>query len=232
MPIRLLSFDLDDTLWPVMPTLWRAEGLMLEWMQANVPAVAMQHDVDSLLEHSIAFRNDHPEIAHCVTRLRLGSLRHLSEIHDHPDDWVEEAFAVFFSARQQVELYDDVGVTLDRLAGDYRMAGITNGNADIGLTGVDRWLEFCVSPEHLGVAKPDPGIFDELVRRAGVDKQEIVHIGDDPTSDVLGAGRVGIRTVWLNRKRVSWPHSEMAADEEIHDLHGLLEALSSLESDG
>lgn len=231
MPIKLLSFDLDDTLWPVAPTMMRAERAMYEWMRTSVPDIAKHYDPASLIQQRFEFRDAHPESAHCMTSLRKASLMHLSEIHDHPHDWVEHAFSVFFEARQDVDFYDDVAETLDQLAGRYRMVAITNGNADISKTGADRWLELCISPEQTGVAKPHPGMFKALIDMAESSRDEIVHIGDDPEDDILGAAQAGIASVWLNRSGRDWQQEEYSPDIEIWDLDALPAALEKLESD-
>jgi putative hydrolase of the HAD superfamily len=56
-----------------------------------------------------------------------------------------------------------------------------------------------------GAAKPDARIFSELLRAAGVPAGEVMHIGDDPLTDVSGAARAGLQAVWLNRDARDWP---------------------------
>ena len=33
---------------------------------------------------------------------------------------------------------------------------------------------------------------------AGLEPHEIVYVGDDPEKDIIGADRVGLRTIWFN----------------------------------
>ena len=40
---------------------------------------------------------------------------------------------------------------------------------------------------------------------AGASAAEVVHIGDDPLADVVGATRAGIAAVWINRAAREWP---------------------------
>ena len=44
-----------------------------------------------------------------------------------------------------------------------------------------------------------------LLRVAGVEPAEVLHIGDDPLADVVGATRAGMQAVWLNREGRPWP---------------------------
>jgi FMN phosphatase YigB (HAD superfamily) len=34
---------------------------------------------------------------------------------------------------------------------------------------------------------------------------QVLHIGDDPWADVIGATRAGLEAVWLNRDAREWP---------------------------
>ena len=51
-----------------------------------------------------------------------------------------------------------------------------------------------------GMIKPDPKIFDLMLKRLGVSKNEVLMIGDSPEDDVQAAEKVGIRAVLLDRK--------------------------------
>ncbi|MEZ5342027.1 MAG: HAD family hydrolase [Acidimicrobiales bacterium] len=53
--------------------------------------------------------------------------------------------------------------------------------------------------DQLGIAEPDPRIYDHLLQLIGRSANEVVHVGDSLVNEVDAAGRVGIGTVWLNR---------------------------------
>ena len=44
MPLHAITLDLDDTLWPMAPTLRRAEALMQDWLRQHAPATVAAHD--------------------------------------------------------------------------------------------------------------------------------------------------------------------------------------------
>jgi putative hydrolase of the HAD superfamily len=51
----------------------------------------------------------------------------------------------------------------------------------------------------VGVAKPDPGIFDHaLVHFAGIERQRIAYVGDSVTMDVGGARAAGLHPILLD----------------------------------
>jgi putative hydrolase of the HAD superfamily len=62
-----------------------------------------------------------------------------------------------------------------------------------------------VTARAAGCAKPDPRIFAHLADMAGVEPRQVLHIGDDPLADVVGATRAGMQAVWINRDGRDWP---------------------------
>lgn len=227
--IKLLTFDLDDTLWPCKPTIMAAEHRLYSWMQQAVPQITERFDNEALLEKRRTFIQQRPELLHDMSKLRIESLRALSDEIGLAYDWVEEAFEVFFQARQEVELYADVAPALDRLSSEYTLVAVTNGNADISLTGIDRWFDFSVSAAEVGYQKPHPLVFTTAMSRAGAVPSETVHIGDDEQRDIFGASEAGIRTVWVNRSERDWSHTECEADHHIRSLAELPEILREMQ---
>lgn len=227
--IKLLMFDLDDTLWPCKPTIIAAENTLYEWMQRRVPQITEHHDSETLFHKRCDFMRQRPDLMHDMSKLRIESLKALSDEIGLDYGWIDEAFEVFFHARQQVELYEDVAPALDLLAADYQLVAVTNGNADIALTGIDQWFEFAVSAAEVGHQKPHPLVFQTAMAKAGVTSAETVHIGDDEQRDIFGACELGVRTIWVNRSDRDWNHTECEADHHIRSLTELPEILRKMQ---
>ena len=47
--------------------------------------------------------------------------------------------------------------------------------------------------------KPRKELFELALNDSGFKSDEVIHIGDSISSDVKGAGALGIKTLWLNR---------------------------------
>lgn len=76
----------------------------------------------------------------------------------------------------------------------------------------------------VGSEKPDDGIFEEALRISGAsdDPARAVHVGNDPVTDVEGANRCGIDTVFIDR----WGSGAVpGATFVLPDLDGLPELL-------
>lgn len=228
--IKLLSFDLDDTLWPCKPTIIAAEQALYNWMQLRVPEITGRFTIETLRDHRHNFLQHRQDLAHDMSALRIESLQALATEMGLQSDWVNEAFMVFYDARQQITLFNDVAPVLDTLQQEYRMIALTNGNASIEKTGVAHWFEFSVSAAEVGQQKPHSLFFETVLDKSGLAAGEILHIGDDPCHDIFGAYDAGIRSVWLNRAGQSWPHEEYQADWQIDTLNDLPEILRELEA--
>jgi putative hydrolase of the HAD superfamily len=71
--------------------------------------------------------------------------------------------------------------------------------------GLDRHVDLLVVSEEAGSSKPDRGIFDLALSRAGVRADQAVMVGDSWENDVEGARRVGIRAIWFDRSGAQPP---------------------------
>jgi FMN hydrolase / 5-amino-6-(5-phospho-D-ribitylamino)uracil phosphatase len=198
--IKAITLDLDDTLWPIAPAIYRAELALHAWLTVHAPKTAQAFDVAALRAKRDEVAVERPDIAHDFTQVRHESLRlALLESGDDPD-LSREAFEVFFAARHELELYPEVEDAIRRLASRYPLMALSNGNADIARTILGPWFSGAISAREFGVGKPDPRIFREACRRLGLEPVQVLHVGDDLELDVLGARNAGLHTFWLRRE--------------------------------
>lgn len=224
--IKVLSFDLDDTLWPCLPTIQRAENLLYQWLSEQVPVITQHYDVLQLREKRRLLLNDHNGLSHDLSQLRMLSFEQLAEEFDLDRKWIKPAFDVFYNARQQITLFDDVKPVLDVLKDDFQLVSLTNGNADTVMTGVDHWFEFALNSITVGKKKSEPDIYQHVQALTNISAQQMMHIGDDPVQDVLGARLAGVYTVWLNRENKPWLIEDYQPDAVINSLHELPKLLN------
>lgn len=228
-PIRALSFDLDDTLWPIAPVIERAEAELDAWLRAHCPDVGPACSSAALRHARIRLAAERPELAHDHAALRRLTLAHALAPHGYGADLVERAYAIFDAARHEVELFADARAALERCAARYPLAAVTNGTADVARLGLAGLFAAHVNAIHAGAPKPAPAIFRRAAEALGVPCAAIVHIGDDPIGDVAGARACGMRTIWLNRFARGWPLADLAPDLEIATLADLDDALALLD---
>lgn len=63
--------------------------------------------------------------------------------------------------------------------------------------GLDCVVEEVVSSIDIGISKPDPGIYQEYIRRVGFRPEEIAYVAHDEI-ELIGADRVGMVTISFN----------------------------------
>ncbi|TAL90477.1 MAG: HAD family hydrolase [Rhodanobacter sp.] len=228
MPIRALTLDLDDTLWPVLPALERADQAVDAWLQQYHPEVARAWPIAAMRELRARVAVERLDLAHDFTMQRQLTLRQVfadSGIAEAPIDTLWE---IYFAARNQVELYPDSLPALQRIAARWPLASLTNGNADLQRVGIAQHFRHHVCARDRGVAKPDPRIFLAAADVLGVAPAQVLHVGDDPVMDMRGAREAGLRTAWINREGRRWPDNMGPPPElDLPDMAALADWLDA-----
>jgi FMN phosphatase YigB (HAD superfamily) len=140
----------------------------------------------------------------------------------------ERGLDAIFNDPSRLRLFPEVRSTVQELRDrGFRLGVISNHHERI----LDqlRYLEVLPSldtivfSQEAGAEKPDARPFRLALERADCTPAEALHVGDSFEADYVGATRMGIRGVWLNRAGAPAP----APCEEVPDLRGLLSKLPS-----
>lgn len=230
--IKLITFDLDDTLWPVQPVIARADIRLEQWLAEHAPYLGPMSPA-RIRELRQQLVNQNPCLKDRISELRYQTLfKACIEAGDMParaHDIAESAFQVFLAERQQVELFEEAILVLEQLSQRYVLGALSNGNADIRRVGLFPYFSFALNADMAGVAKPDVRIFNAALALANCDACQAVHVGDHPVDDVQGAQNAGMQAVWLNRDGRDWGLPQRS-NAEITRLDQLLTVLNELES--
>lgn len=233
---RLITFDLDNTLWDVDPVIVRADYAMSHWFDDRFPGFNQMFGSEELQELKTNLIDDSPNLKANISELRIETYRLALEKFGLPKGEAREiaksAFDFFHMWRQRVDLYPQTEKILWQLANRYRLAVITNGNADvfhehIGLGGS---FEFAIRADQVGIAKPNVEIFHKAAEQAKVATSNIIHVGDHPHDDVKGINHAGGQSVWFNRHGARRWLDEWGEGPniEIHSLEELPVAIDAL----
>ena len=223
--IKSLSIDLDNTLWDVTPTLIAAEAELAAWLQTNYPAVMPHYRPDTTTAIRNRLVSRYPHRAHDLSFLRRTVLEQVFVLAGEDRGMAELAFDVFFAARNRVTLYDDVLPALTRLADRYVLVALTDGNADLNQVGLEDHFDHYINAVSVGAAKPAAAMFAAVQDYTELAADEILHVGDDPNKDVIGANQFGMRSVWVNRTGAQWPDPQSRPDAEVPSLDTLASQL-------
>jgi HAD superfamily hydrolase (TIGR01549 family) len=224
--IKGISLDLDDTLWPIWPTIERAEKVLHDWLVQHAPmAAALFSSPAALREIRDHIATARPELRSDLSAVRRESIRlALYRAGENPL-LAEPAFEAFFAERQRVTLFDDALPALEFLAARYPLVSLSNGNADLARVGLAPYFRAAISAREFGVGKPDARIFHAAAGAVDLTPHDVLHIGDDATLDALGALNAGMQAAWLNRGDTLWPH-EPRPEATVASLTELCELLA------
>ena len=223
--IRAICFDLDNTLWEIEPVLVRAERILADWLGHRYPRIGARFTPSDVLAVRAALLAEQPHQAHDLSFLRRETIARCAVEVGYTRDVAQEAFAIWHAARNQVEPYREVIPALEKMKARFRLATLTNGNADLTVIGLAHHFEVTLHAGALGCAKPDPRAYTALADALTLKPAEILFVGDEPYADVVGPRAVGMQTVWVNRSGAAWPDALPAADANVADFDELMALL-------
>jgi len=204
--IKAVLFDLDDTLWPIVPVIQRAENLLYDWLTTHAPAVAREVSIESMRERRQALMATDPVYQLDLRALRYAVLKEAFINTGQDVAMVDTAMDVFSRARNTVTLFTDVLPALNNLQGQLTLGSVSNGAADLHAIGLAHFFQTSIAAHRFGYAKPDAAIFHAACDALHVAPHEAIYVGDDPLLDVEGAQKAGLRAVWMKRPELA-PHS-------------------------
>ena len=228
--IKLITFDLDDTLWDVRPALEAAEAAQWSYLNARFPSLALAATPqEQIADLRRSLLEERPELMHHISLFRLSFIERLLQHHGVPGGEAEsvasEAFAAFLSQRQKVVLYANAESVLNTLGRQFQLGALTNGNADVRKTQIGSCFHYAWRAEEFGVSKPDPALFHQAFEQAGVSADEVIHVGDCHDNDVSGAVSAGAKAIWFSP---DGGVSEIASSvvQELSELPAAIERLT------
>lgn len=226
--IRAITLDLDDTLWPVWPTIERAEQALRQWLDTHAPGTAaLARQGDTARRARQQTLTSFPDKTHDLGHMRREAIRQLLAWAGDPTHLAEPAFEVFLAERQCVTLFDDALPALTRLGARYPLVALSNGNADVHRVGLGAHFRAAINAAQIGIGKPDPRIFSAGAQAAGVGEHAVLHIGDDAHLDGAGALAAGMQMAWINRRDEPWPPAMDGAPHAVtSDLLALCRMLN------
>ena len=99
------------------------------------------------------------------------------------------------------QLFDGVVELLDKLSKTHVMCIASNGVGVTQHNDLNKYFEHIFISEEVGYQKPDVEFFNFIFQKLGdIDKKEVIIVGDNLMSDILGGINSGIDTCWINPK--------------------------------
>lgn len=200
--IKVLSFDLDNTIYDCQSVLTKAEDFFTSYLcqKYGLGGECSSYTFWAKIKSNLL--KERPELENDVTMLRAVSLVEAFNLLKLPlKGGLEEAMdlvALFVKHRSAGFVAPQIFDMLYALKSKYSLVAVSNGNLDAIQLGVFDYFETDIRPNMDNLrCKPHEDMFLECVRFKNVRKDEILHIGDDPYTDVYGAAAVNIPCLWL-----------------------------------
>jgi len=139
--------------------------------------------------------------------------------------------------RTQISLYPDTKEVLSKLKKTYLLACISNvsegdlAREDMDIFGILHFFDSVVMSSDLGIRKPSPEIFEQVLTELDLKNSEIIYIGDTLYDDIQGAKAAGLFKAIHIKRNISYYHSEyyIEADETIYYLHEICPLLKKID---
>jgi putative hydrolase of the HAD superfamily len=216
--VRVIVFDLDDTLFPehqyvqsgfrAVSAYMREKGLI---GQDVFPALWRRFNAG---EHSLIF-NSVLEDYGIVPQKNV----------------IDELVMVYRTHRPEISLFPDAQAALAYFQGRKPLALLSDGylqtqTAKLEALGIRHYFSAIVLTDQLGrdCWKPSPAGFEEIMQTLGNVPAEYVYIGDNPKKDFTAPRQLGWQSIRVRRPegvytRESAPSDAFEADFEVEDLY-------------
>ncbi len=152
----------------------------------------------------------------------------------------EQAAARFAQSLVTWEPFPDTVTSLQALSRKFQLGIISNVDDDLfAETRKKLVVDFTVvvTAQQVQSYKPSLRNFEEMMRRSGVPKENIVHAGQSVYHDVMSARQLGLRSVWVDRPSRrpgigAVIRAEGEPDLKVQSLAELAQALGAISSSG
>ena len=206
--IKLITLDLDNTVWPNNKVIVEAEKAMWDFVFTKYPEIYNDYDDKRISEIRVTLVEKNPNLKFDLTTFRKEIIKHiLQEVGADESEatyYSNEAFNEFFKSRNKVQLYKDAKIIIERLFRKTKVASLSNGNADLKLIGIDHVFDFSINSKDVQSNKPSPDHFLKALELTKCEADEVIHIGDCPINDVGGARNCNFNTIWFNSEGGKW----------------------------
>ncbi len=109
--------------------------------------------------------------------------------------------------RKSPFVYEETFAVLDHLKGNYKLILLTNGSPSLQYEKLnitpelEGFFDHIIISGDFGKGKPAVEIFEHVLEVAKINVKDILMVGDNLHTDILGASRIGMRSVWVNREQ-------------------------------
>ena len=215
MRYKRILMDVDDTLFDFPTGNWRAVEQLMEELSLSSPTIFEEYQA---INHACWEALERGEMTQEV--LHVERFRRFLAQKGRQDDpaAIADRFAELLG--QQAIPLPHSEETVRAIAEHLPVVLLTNGitviqRQRLALARISQWVSDVIISQEVGLSKPDPRIFELAL--GGLNRREVLMIGDGVRSDVQGANRAGVDICWYNPNGKSLP-DDLHVEYEIRDI--------------
>ena len=207
-------------------------GTLIDWETGLTEAfrpILRGHSIDADTDHVLVRYAHHEAVAEAgpyrsYREVLAAGLRGVAgELAFEPTD--AEA-ATFSRSVADWPAFADSAAALTRLQTRYRLGVLTNCDDDLFAASSERLgvdFDWVVTAEQVGSYKPDERNFQVMFDRLGLPRERILHVAQSLFHDHAPAQRLGLRSVWIDRRHDrpgagATPESSATPDAAFPDM--------------
>lgn len=224
--MKYIFFDLDKTLIDIKKAQYVAiaDFHKLYGFDEFVDVKAFTEKWDELTDYHYAFYT-RKEISYEEQRIRR--IKDLFDCYGKEIDKTPiEIYDIYLKLfEDNWTVFDDVYDVVEKLYNmGYKLGVISNGDLSqqtdkLKRTGIYKFFEIITTSSEYEYSKPNPKLYETIIERFSIDKDEMLMVGDQVEKDVEPCLSIGIDAIWLNRKG-----KEYSGDvKEIRNLNDLFD---------
>ena len=234
-PIQLVLFDLDDTLFDHKKALCAA-FTVLQQNYSEVHNIGLKDLVEAHYKQVYTHYGDALDSRVAIQQNRRFRFARMLESVGviMTDDELDRGFDLYITAYHKYRRpTKGAAELLSQLKTKVKIGVVTNGLREIQhekleYLNLERFIDFLLTSEEVGVKKPNPDIFLRALQLAKASTANTLFVGDSWELDILGAYGVGIQSIWLNPSKRLCPDPSITTEVATLELSNLPRLLTNI----
>ncbi len=200
--VKVISFDLDDTLWDNSGVIEKCLTELYQFLSEHEPKIKKHFTIDSMeriSEQLIQLQK--PEYEN-MTVLRKAVIRQMLTEVDGDLSLINPAFAVFYHWRNQIQVPKVSHQVLSHLQKKFILVAISNGNSNLAKINLAHYFNKHYIAGIHGRAKPSPEMLQKVLESFAISNEEMIHIGDNYETDIISAKQTRCLSLQLHIENI------------------------------
>jgi len=236
MKIELILFDLDDTLMAfdiVSNEAW--DKAADEFIKSNNINIEKNILLENIHKTKKWYWGD-PE-RHRIGRKNLNSTRReilkmalekfnfeTKALEDFADNYSNIHESLWY-------LFDDVAETLEKIKKmNIKIGAVTNGTSEnqrskMRRFDIEKYFDYVFVEGEVGYGKPDIKMYEYMLQTTKVENKNIIMVGDNLVWDIDPPNKLGIYTIWINKKGLKLEDYNIKPMKTINNISEIIELI-------